>query len=60
MRSLLEAKALLEKVNNAIKAMGSYATVINESEVRFRHRGIISILIMSNNDISAMIKEWEK
>jgi hypothetical protein len=61
MDEVLQAKMLLKRVRNALKAMkvnDDFPDLNFEEEVIFRYEAIVGILIMAKNEIQALVKKW--
>lgn len=64
MKSISEARELKRRISKAITALrwesnGITYDELQESEVRDRLDSLYMVLIMSMNDVDAMIDEWD-
>ena len=61
-KTIIQAEELLNRVRMASKAMNRFdgwIDIIEENEVSFRYKAICRMLLMSINDIEAMVRDWK-
>jgi len=63
MNEIEQAQELLNKIDFALSAFRGddrFKNKITESEVQFRYDSIEGMLLITRNDVSAMIREWKE